>query len=72
MLDGSARLLIGDSMKENLVASKAKPGPKAAMFNTIITQANRYIPIINPIPACKANTPTNQISRVFRGQMKTG
>ena len=41
------------------------PTPNAARFSTIVTRANRYIPIVSPIAACIAKMQTSQKNRVF-------
>src|SRR6266436_3470899 len=46
--------------------------PNAARFITIMTSANRYSPIVNPIAACIAKIQPSQIQRVLFNQMKTG
>jgi hypothetical protein len=48
------------------------PTPKAATFKTIITRANKYIPIARPIAAWIAKIQTNQNKRVFLIQMNNG
>src|SRR4029079_2841020 len=48
------------------------PMPNAARFSTIITRANRYIPIVSPIAACIVKMHTNQKNRVFFIPIKNG
>ena len=63
----SCVLPAGCLMKGTLI-----PTPNAARFSTIITRANRYIPIVSPMAACIAKMQTSQKNRVFFIQMKTG
>src|ERR1700731_3713370 len=49
-----------------------KSAPNAAIFKTIMTSANKYIPIVRPIAICIPRTHISQIIRVFFSQMKTG
>jgi hypothetical protein len=61
----------GRSSQKNEFFQKI-PTPSAAKFSTIITSANRYIPIVSPIAACIAKMQASQKNRVFLIQMKTG
>src|SRR5262249_54839260 len=50
----------------------SNPGPKAAVFKTIMIKANRYIPIAIPIITCILIIEAKHRIRVFRGQMRNG